>query len=192
MSHPCACGRPIALSTAKRCRACYFEQVRLRSIEYARTREERFWSRVDKTGECWAWRGSVQNRQGRAGIGYGIFGNTYAHRYAWEITHGLVPAEMQVLHRCDNPLCVRPEHLRVGTARDNSSDMVQRGRSAAGERQPRRKLAWKDVREIRSLRVTDGLSYAALGRRFQISATHAGSICAGRFWKGSDSRDHAV
>jgi len=88
---------------------------------------ERFWSFVERGEGCWLWKG------GLSGSGYGNFwsdGKTVrAHRYAWEITHGRpVPEGLYVLHRCDTPRCCNPEHLFVGTLRDNSRDMAAKGR----------------------------------------------------------------
>lgn len=92
----------------------------------------RFWSCVDRTGECWVWTAYVNP------AGYGQFMRTWrsvvqAHRYSWELAHGPVddPA-MFVCHHCDNPRCVRPEHLFLGTAKDNHDDMVRKGRHAHG------------------------------------------------------------
>lgn len=91
---------------------------------------ERFWRKVDKSGECWVWTGC------RHVAGYGRFntqdaqwsGVVYAHRMAWELTHGPIPPGLHVLHRCDNPPCCNPEHLWLGTNADNHADKVQKGR----------------------------------------------------------------
>jgi hypothetical protein len=91
---------------------------------------DRFWAKVRKTRDgvaCWPW------TNGRSGSGYGVLrwhGRiTYAHRLAYELYHGVtVPAHLVVRHKCDNILCCRPSHLEVGSRRDNSEDMVERGR----------------------------------------------------------------
>lgn len=87
---------------------------------------ERFWSKVNKTDECWLW------TRGRTKQGYGTFsldGKTHnAHRLAWLFTYG-DPGELQVLHRCDNPPCVRPDHLFLGTVADNMKDRDAKGRN---------------------------------------------------------------
>ena len=94
-------------------------------------RQERSWEKVNKTGECWVWTGATK------GGGYGNFTDyadgakrhVLAHRFSWELHNGPVPAEKPlVLHHCDNPPCVRPDHLFVGTHRDNITDAIEKGR----------------------------------------------------------------
>jgi len=88
---------------------------------------DRFWEKVVKSPTCWEWSAY------RDGQGYGHFrgvtGRVQAHRQAWELTHGAIPAGMLVCHMCDNTACVRPEHLYIGTHADNMRDMVARGRA---------------------------------------------------------------
>lgn len=90
--------------------------------------EDRFWRKVDKTGDCWVWTGSVTPR------GYGTFFlihphvRTGAHQYSAMLHFGMFDRRLKVLHRCDNPPCVRPDHLFLGTMADNSKDMVSKGR----------------------------------------------------------------
>lgn len=129
--------------------------------------EELFWKRVEKTETCWLWRGKL------VGIGYGSFANgakgnvTHhrAHRFAYALCVGPIPPGMQVLHRCDVPACVRPDHLFLGTQLDNMHDKVAKGRQVRGDRatlrrfpelikrgqeHPHAKLTDAQVQEIRA------------------------------------------
>jgi len=107
---------------------------------------DRFWTKVDKSGECWTWTAH------RTDKGYGVLGgardgkNAPAHRVSWELANGLIPDGLWVLHSCDNPPCVNPAHLFLGSAADNTADMMAKGRNRA---RPRTKLTWADVRAIR-------------------------------------------
>lgn len=120
---------------------------------------ERFWSKVDRRepDECWEWTGA------RLAQGYGFLkaGPLYerdtmwvkAHRLSWEIDHGeLVPDGKYICHRCDNPPCVNPAHLYLGTAKNNAQDRADRRRGREhrdrGELSPRAKLTETDVRSI--------------------------------------------
>lgn len=91
-----------------------------------RTLSQRFWAMVRKSDRCWEWSGCLNNR------GYGQFNiggkAELAHRVSWEIANGSIPDGLNALHRCDNPCCVRPDHLFLGTLSDNSNDMVRKGR----------------------------------------------------------------
>lgn len=120
-------------------RACYFA----RRIPVA----QRFWSKVDKNGpiashapglgQCWIWTGSTSEGYGQINVGGGDGRHDWAHRVSWEIHHGPIPDGLWVLHRCDNPSCVRPDHLFLGTVADNNRDMIAKGRhrSPSGHRQ---------------------------------------------------------
>lgn len=91
-----------------------------------------FWSHVDKSGDCWLWT-AYRNR------GYGkimLEGRCrMAHRVAWEQEFGLIPEGLALCHHCDNPSCVRPSHMFIGTQQDNLDDMVSKGRHLVGKKQ---------------------------------------------------------
>lgn len=109
----------------------------------------RFWLKVDAVGGCWVWQGA---RGGSLGYGQvrGITGETeFAHRVAWQLENGPIPKGVNVLHRCDVPLCVRPAHLYLGTAQDNADD--QWIGAPLMVRKPRGAMPAKDV--IVSVRV---------------------------------------
>src|SRR5438034_5336909 len=90
----------------------------------------RFWKTVLMTPTCWLWTGSIRPD----GRGWTTFGRErgiiLAHRLAWELTNGPIPDGIAVCHHCDNPRCVRPDHLFLGTQRDNLRDMRKKGRGA--------------------------------------------------------------
>lgn len=89
----------------------------------------RFWRYVDKSGAagCWLWTGSTSKGYGQLST-WGGEQNYKAHRLAWELMNGPVPDGLVVRHKCDNPRCVNPSHLEVGTQKDNSMDTSRRGR----------------------------------------------------------------
>lgn len=99
----------------------------------------RFWSKVEKTETCWVWRAGKNTVNG-----YGQFWTgkktTQAHRFLYQIYHGDLPSHVFVCHRCDNPPCVRPDHLFTGTSADNMRDKVSKGRGnyKKGIRRPAR------------------------------------------------------
>ena len=92
---------------------------------------ERFWSKVLFSADgCWLWsRSTTHGGYGQFGVGSGPQRMMKAHRMAWLLTFGEIPNDLRVLHHCDNPPCVRPDHLFLGTLSDNSQDMVAKGRN---------------------------------------------------------------
>lgn len=126
--------------------------------------------------DCWYWIGN------RIRSGYGMFKdggkNKVAHRVSWELHRGLIPAGMDVLHKCDVRCCVNPDHLFLGTALDNARDMIAKGRHRfvgppRGEKNPRTKLSDAQVDEMRAVREERGLSYKALAAMFGVTAMTA-------------------
>lgn len=144
-------------------------------------RIERFWAKVDKTGDCWLWTASTD------GMGYGLFGtgpsrSERAHRVSYRLAFGEIAPDLCVLHRCDNPSCVRPEHLFLGTRADNMRDRQQKGRQAHGERHSRAKLTETAVREIRELRAR-GEQLRAIAEKFSIAPETVSAIAHRRTWR---------
>jgi len=115
---------------------------------------ERFWSKVNRTDGCWLWTRQLNN-QGygcftmRNPIGPRKYRPMYAHRIAWEWTHGPIPDGLNVLHRCDTPSCVNPAHLFLGTKGDNAKDRDEKGRVCRGESHADAKLTKEQVIAIR-------------------------------------------
>lgn len=151
-----------------------------------RSLEERFADKVDRRGpdECWEWQGS------RYPNGYGQFGaggtHTGAHRASWELAHGPIPEGLFVLHHCDNPPCVNPAHLFLGTQTDNLRDAARKGRLTGGgplgERHGRAKLTEAAVLEIRRRYREAGETQAELGSAFGVVQTNVGRIVRGETW----------
>lgn len=88
---------------------------------------DRFMRLVEKTEGCWLWKASLRRGYGQFFIARGL--TVRAHRFSYELHIGAIPDGMMVCHRCDNPICVRPEHLFLGTAKDNARDMIEKGRA---------------------------------------------------------------
>jgi hypothetical protein len=155
---------------------------------------ERFWSKVDKNSgvygdngqystQCWIWTAAKQK------TGYGRFKINgilqSAHRVSWELKYGLITKDKWVLHRCDNPSCVRPDHLFLGDRSDNMLDAQQKGRlkhliptNIAREA----KLTEDDVRTVRRLR-QDGKLVKEIAIMFNVKRHTISRICNGKSWK---------
>lgn len=124
---------------------------------------------------CWIWTASCLPK------GYGWFydgGTVLAHRWAYEYFIGPVPNEMCVCHKCDNPACVNPDHLFLGTQADNVADQVQKNRQVFGERNGNGKLTDEQVRAIRR---SNG-SQSEIAERFGIDRSLVSLIRSGKRW----------
>jgi hypothetical protein len=137
----------------------------------------RFWRKVDKSNEsgCWLWTGSSDP----AGYGHFYADGKYhgSHRYAYERTHGPIPDGMFVMHVCDNPPCVNPAHLRIGTPRDNTADMIAKGR-----RTPALELFKLSATDVMAIR-RSGAAERATAAQFGISRAQVNRIRAGQAWR---------
>ena len=146
----------------------------------------RFWRQVERRneGECWPWIGS-KDRAGYGGISEGPGGchNLRAHRVSWELHHGEIPDGQQVCHRCDNPPCVNPAHLFIGTAKDNKLDEMRKGRHIQGERQHLAKFTEAQVQEIRALYAAGGVGLRTIAKRYGASSYAVWSILKRLTWK---------
>jgi hypothetical protein len=159
--------------------------------------EQRFWSKV-KIGlpdKCWEWQGAISSR------GYGSFrrGDKIcgAYRVSWELTYGIIPSGLCVCHKCDNPPCVNPNHLFLGTHQDNIKDRSLKGRSAKtigkyshehpeksrGERNGRAKLTERDVLSIRSKYASGEITQKELSNQYGVVHSVIGYIIHHKIWK---------
>jgi hypothetical protein len=149
-----------------------------------RTNEEAlsdFYGQIEKSESCWNWTGP------RQAFGYGTLwfnGKMWsAHRLSYSLHIGPIPSGLSVLHSCDNPRCVNPDHLRSGTQADNIGDMVGRGRmvSVRGERKNLGVLIARDVVGIRADRKS-GLRLKEIAAKYQCSMSNVSRIATNKLW----------
>jgi len=147
---------------------------------------DRFWKYVNKTDTCWLWTGYIGRR--RRGIIYpeGERKSIAVHRFSYQHFVGPIPAGMYVCHHCDNPSCVRPDHLFLGTQTDNMRDMVKKGRSnkPTGESNGRAKLTDDAVRFIRENYKfrSKQCGQKQLARKFGVCVQTIQEVLDGRKW----------
>ena len=149
----------------------------------ASKRAKLFWSHVTINGlkECWEWVGP-KTRDAYGIVSFPNKKRRVAHRVLWAYLRGLIPVGKLLCHDCDNPACVNPLHIFVGTYADNSADMKMKGRSARGEKAPRSKLTEKAVLEIREKR-NQGSSTYALAAGYNVTRQTVIAIIHRRTWK---------
>lgn len=174
--------------------------------------EERFWSHVDRSGECWLWTAGTNTG------GYGLLAtdsrhHVTAHRFSYSLAHGSIPAGLSILHHCDVRTCVRPDHLYAGTPADNSRDRRVRGRAPRGDDHPLRlhpelaargeqhgsrlhperlargekhgsaRLTVDQVLDIRALYAAGAASQYELAARYGVDHTNIAHIVHRRSWR---------
>ena len=174
------CGAPFQTRNAKT-RHC---SKRCGGITREGTPRERLFTKIVQSPNpdaCWAWTGRVL--PGPRGYGsLKVDGReTLAHRLMWELTNGPIPDGLCVCHRCDNPPCCNPDHLFLGTKKDNTLDALEKGRlfNPKGEQNPNAKLTADRVREIRSASGT----IRELATRYGVSPALIGFIRQRRAWR---------
>ena len=147
-----------------------------------KTAKERFGEMVRKTDTCWLWTGSCDRD------GYGRFWsnkfNVSAHRYSYQIHYGFIPDGLFVLHSCDTPACVNPDHLWLGTNQDNMDDMVNKGRCirAKGENSGNAKMTINQVRSIREKHKRK-ITYKELANEYGVTKQNIGAVVNRKTWR---------
>lgn len=145
--------------------------------------EARFWAKValNEPDQCWIW---MAGRRGKYGCVWNGNRAVAAHRLAYELAVGPIPDGHDVLHTCDIPLCVNPQHLWSGTALDNMLDMWRKGRGnpPIGERAPSNKLTFEQVCQIRKLLET-GVSQRTIAMIFNVKQPTICHINTGKNWE---------
>ena len=155
----------------------------LGGIKNHATPEERFWRFVQKFDGCWKWSGKKNNGYGAFSKGSKKDGAFLAHRFSWELHNKQkIPKGMFVMHKCDNPECTNPEHLMIGTPKQNTQDMIAKGRkktvAPVGLGNVKSILNEEKVRLIRE----SNDSHAAVGRLLGVSSNCVRGVRTGRTW----------
>jgi len=140
-----------------------------------------FSSYIHETPNCWEWLGTKRNGYGR----FNYKGKKWsAHRLAYRIYKGEFDESLDICHTCDNPGCVNPRHLFIGTHIDNMRDMRNKGRSPnnKGENNPNVKLSVNDVKDIRGYFINGGMNISELSRKFNVTDTNIRDILNFKTW----------
>lgn len=155
--------------------------------------EKRFWSKVNKNGSipqhcpelgnCWEWTGVKFHSSGYGQFSYKLK-TVSSHRYSWYLAYGEIPEGLFVLHKCDNKICCNPNHLFLGTQKDNSDDKVSKQRHTKGNNHGMSKLTENQVFEIRRLWNTGKYYQREIGEMFDVSQTAISNILLRKTWKG--------
>lgn len=144
--------------------------------------------RVNPVSGCWEWQGCKRSGYGHTIVGSRTDGTRHserAHRLAYMVWNGEIPRGYDVCHKCDNPACINPNHLFVGTQQDNVDDRERKGRNVIkiGEEQPRSKLTKKVVKKARWERAYRGTSFQKLADKYGVSKKTMQNAIAGVTWK---------
>ena len=148
------------------------------------TIESRFWSKVNKLSpeECWPWIGA------KSSWGYGNFRFRKkpwpAHRVVWVLNHGEIPKGMYICHKCDNPPCCNPDHLFMGTPKENTADMFNKGYNhnhLRGSNHPLARFNENEILEIKKL-LHHGVKQTHIARMFNTRQSHISKIKRNEIW----------
>lgn len=139
-----------------------------------------FFDNVKKTNGCWEW------TRGKTSAGYGAVwwgGKTEAaHRLSYRLHRGPIPEGMYVCHSCDNPACVNPDHLWLGSLQDNHKDMMLKEREYRGSQHHTTQITEDDVVAMRNLRAS-GMTPTEIANIYGLKRPMVSHICTGRNWK---------
>lgn len=175
------CTRPVVARGL--CTTCH-QRLRRHGKLLPLTLTTRFWNKVDKGTRhdgCWLWTGTTLS-------GYGTIRGEGKPRVAthvsWFLHHGEWPNDLGlwVLHKCDNPPCVNPAHLFLGTQQDNMRDSAKKGRKAVGEAAGGAKLTEADVRAIRRACLAGDMTREELGKKFGVHPNTIGNVVTRKTW----------
>ena len=153
---------------------------------------DKFLKHVKKTSKCWEWIGAkvpTKHKLNKFKSNYGHLRHNYkyiyAHRVSWMIHNGPIPNGKCILHKCDNPICVNPSHLRLGTRSDNAQDRERknRGNRGIGENSPVSKLTNKDIKFIRNNYIPRKITAPMLAKKYKVSTHAIYMIVGNRSWK---------
>lgn len=145
-----------------------------------------FWNKVNKTDSCWLWTGA-KTTDGYGCFGNGRLGSKRAHRFSWEIDRETIPPNMELCHTCDNPSCVNPEHLFIGTHTDNMRDAARKKKFPLryGTDHPRGKWSDEQVKSMVQL-YNSGTPIKEICSLFGICRSSLGNILY------RSAREHAL
>lgn len=161
-------------------KTCYYASLRTRGTPI----EERFWKYVQKTDTCWLWTGHTHNGYGTIQSGYRV--PVLAHRLSWEMHNDPIPKGMLVCHNCpggDNPSCVNPAHLWLGSQAQNNQDMFTKKRHMYGELSTSSKLTEVAVIDIRARFAAGNATRAELAKEYGVCRATISDIARGKSWK---------
>ena len=186
----CGCGKNAPLATRNERQRGHVKGQPIQFIHAHHTRlkrtppiEEHFWAQVKILGpdDCWEWQGYTN----RKGYGQTRFNEqpVHAHRAAWELTHGPIHDGLHVCHKCDNPPCVNPSHLFLGTNADNVADKITKKRQPVGTKTHNAKLTDHQVIDARQRFAEGGISIAALARECGVNRITMKNVLCHATWK---------
>lgn len=143
--------------------------------------KENYEKHVVRKDGCWKWSG-VKDKDGYGQLACGYHRQTKAHRVSWGLYKGEIPEGMKVCHQCDNPSCTNPDHLFLGTIKDNAKDMSNKLRGTNGTKNLHAKLNENDIPGIRK-RLSDGESFYRIAHEFGVKPTTIWSIRENKSWR---------